>query len=754
MRQREVRLRRGMGLAEATLIGVGAMVGAGIFVLTGIAAGEAGPALILAFALNGVVALTAGMSYAELGSTFPQAGGGYAWAKLALPGPFGFLAGWMSWFSHSVACSLYALGFGAYFGQLLQGFGVGLPFLSPEGEAKVLAVVVVAVFAFVNYRGSAETGRAGNLITLGQMVILGVFVVAGLWALRGAPQWQGNFSPFFPRGAAGLLTAMGLTFVAFEGYEIIAQCGEEVRNPRRNIPRAILLALLVVVPIYVFIAFVMMGAVKVMPTPDLAADAPVWQYLGAHAELAVLRAAEQFAPGGIILLLIGGLFATTSALNATLYSSSRVSFAMGRDFNLPRQFALVHPKRRTPYGAILCSTVVIAAMAVALPLKDVASATDITFMCLFAMINLSVVALRYQRPRVKRGFKVPLSPVLPILSTLCLVFLAGYLFRLSSMAWYVTVGWIALGLVVFREYASKREKEETGARALLEESTIEPVKDAVLVALANPKTVEPLVRLGCAIARHRGTSVIALHVMKVPSQLPRSEGRRFLDRAEPLFEAAIKVGEELETPVYGALWVSSDVQQGLLEAMAEKRPSLAVLGWRGYTRARARLFGTTLDRILLASPVDTLLLRWRNKKAKFKRVLVGVTASPHARLAVEIAKALESELDSKCRYLHVIKRKTAMDEATEEAFLNEKGGEAAVDLEVVQARTTAAGIIEASAEADVLILGAAREGILSQLVFGEKTRTVARRARSAVLLVKRKPSKGLSLLRRLFTQQT
>ncbi len=344
--------------------------------------------------------------------------------------------------------------------------------------------------------------------------------------------------------------------------------------------------------------------------------------------------------------------------------------------------------------------------------------------------------------------------MLPILSTICLVFLAGHLFRLSSVAWYVTAGWIALGLVVFREYASKREREETGPRVLLEESTIEPVKDAVLVAVANPKTVEPLTRLACAIARHRGTSVIALHVMKVPAQLPRSEGRRFLDRAEPLFEAAIEVGEELGTPVYGALWVSSDVHNGLLEAMAEKRPSLAVLGWRGYTRARARLFGTTLDRILLASPVDTVLLRWRNKETKFRRVLVGVTASPHARLAIEVGKALEGELDSECRYLHVIKRGTQMDEATAEAFLSEKAEEPALDLEVLQARTTAAGVIEASQEADLLILGAAREGILKQLVFGEKTRTMARRARSAVLLVKRRPSKGLSLLRRLFTQQT
>ncbi len=737
-----------MGLAEATLIGVGAMVGAGIFVLTGIAAGEAGPALILAFGLNGVIALTAGMSYAELGSTFPQAGGGYAWAKMALPAPFGFLAGWMSWFSHSVACSLYALGFGSYFGQLLRGFGMGLPLLSEAAETKVLAVLVVAVFALVNYRGSAETGRAGNLITLGQMAVLVVFVLAGLCALRGAPQWTGNFSPFFPRGISGLLMAMGLTFVAFEGYEIIAQCGEEVRDPRRNIPRAIMYSVGIVVPFYLLIAFVMLGAVE--PPAGMA----TYQYLGEEAELAVLAAARQFAPGGVVLLLLGGLFATTSALNATLYSSSRVSFAMGRDFNLPGVFALIDRKRRTPHGAIVLSAVVIVLMAVALPIKDVASATDITFMILFAMVNVSLVALRYQKPKARRGFRVPFSPVLPILSTLCLLFLAAYLFRLSAIAWYVTAGWIALGLVVFREYASKREKEETGARALLEESTIEPIENPVVVALSNPNSVEPLVRIACAIARERGASVIALNVVRVPTQLPRSEGRRFLDRAEPLFDASVKVGEEMKTAVYGSLWVSSDVRKGLLEAIEEKQPSLIVLGWRGYTRARARFFGTTLDPILLAAPADVVLVRWRGKKVKFGRVLVGVTASPHGRLALEIARAFADQFKAKCRYLHVIKQGTEMDPATERAFLNEHAKDGPpLDLEVVQARRTADGIVEAAKEADVLILGAARGGILSQMVFGEKTRSVARRAQSAVLLVKRKAGRGQTLLRRLFTEQ-
>jgi amino acid transporter len=200
--QREVRLSRGMGLTEATLIGVGTMIGAGIFVLAGIAAGAAGPALILVFALNGVVALTAAMSYAELGSTFPQAGGGYAWAKQALPPPFGFLAGWMSWFSHSVACSLYALGFGAYFVHLLQMFGLSLPFLSAHSETKLIAVVAVAIFAYVNFRGSAETGRAGSLITMAKMVILLIFAVSGLWALRGAPAGPNTSRLSSPRASA------------------------------------------------------------------------------------------------------------------------------------------------------------------------------------------------------------------------------------------------------------------------------------------------------------------------------------------------------------------------------------------------------------------------------------------------------------------------------------------------------------------------------------------------------------------------
>ena len=315
------------------MIGVGAMIGAGIFVLTGIAAGVAGPALLVVFLLNGLVALLTAMAYAELGSAFHDAGGGYLWVKTSLPDPNGFLSGWMSWFAHAVACSLYALGFGAYFRLVLTSAGVprlDWGFLTLE---KWLAVMVCAIFSYINFRGAAETGKAGNVVTVGKVVIIGLFVAAGFAVMAGRPGWPDAFRPFLSQGWGGVFAAMGLTFIAFEGYEIIAQTSEEVENPKRNVPRAVFLSLLIVIPIYLLVAIVAIGAV--VPPSGLA----ITEYLAREKELALVAAANQFLRGGGIVILVGGLLSTLSALNATIYSSSRVAFAMARDANLPQAWA-------------------------------------------------------------------------------------------------------------------------------------------------------------------------------------------------------------------------------------------------------------------------------------------------------------------------------------------------------------------------------------------------------------------------------
>ncbi len=204
----DVHLSREMSVFSVTMIGVGDMICAGIFVLTGIAAGVAGPALILAFLLNGVVTLFTAMAYAELGSCFHDAGGGYLWIKQGLPQPNGFLSGWMSWFAHAVACSLYAVGFGAYFGHVLrEGFGVQFPPL-PFPLEKLLAVVACMIFAYVNCRGASETGKIGNIVTVAKVLVIRLFIALGLAAMHGRPGRRADFKPFLPTAAVGLAFAL------------------------------------------------------------------------------------------------------------------------------------------------------------------------------------------------------------------------------------------------------------------------------------------------------------------------------------------------------------------------------------------------------------------------------------------------------------------------------------------------------------------------------------------------------------------
>ena len=200
---------------DATLLGVGAMIGAGIFVLIGIAAGVAGPALIITFSLNGIVALLTAMSYAELGSCYHTTGGGYLWVKEGLPKWTGFLSGWVSWSAHAVACSLYALGFGAYFEHLLSEFSLTMPhwgFFSPQ---KLLAASTAFLFAYINFRGASETGKIGNLVTIAKIIILLIFIGFGLELIFRNGDWYATFSPFFLMVPAEFLKQWGLLLLPF-----------------------------------------------------------------------------------------------------------------------------------------------------------------------------------------------------------------------------------------------------------------------------------------------------------------------------------------------------------------------------------------------------------------------------------------------------------------------------------------------------------------------------------------------------------
>lgn len=728
--QTEIRLSREMTLLDATMIGVGAMIGAGIFVLTGIAAGVAGPALLIAFALNGAIALLTAMSYAELGSCYHDAGGGYLWVKEGLPKWNGFLSGWMSWFAHAVACSLYALGFGAYFDHVLREIGFALPhwgFLSPQ---KLLAVLAALVFAYVNFRGASETGKIGNFITIAKIVILAIFVTFGIHLMLGRGNWQASFEPFMPEGWIGVVKAMGLTFIAFQGFEVISQSSEEIRNPRKNIPRAIFLSLLIVLPIYLLVAVAALGSV------DTGSETP-WAFLARRKETALVDVARTFFYGGGVMLLVGGLISTMSALNATVYSSSRVAFAMGRDRNFPSFFSRVHEKKFTPHWSILVSLIIIVFMCLSLPIEDVASAADIMFLLLFFQVNLAMIRLRKKRPDLDRGFRVPLFPGLTILGIVLLLGLAAFMYDYSATAWVVSIGWIASGLVVYRVYASSREVEHAHKVAALDR--IERKEYRILVCVSNPRTVPALSSLAGAIARRHGGEIIFLHVVEVSEGESLAAGEKMAEEGEELFAIAAGCTGASDFPCRTIVKISHRISQGILETAREEECNFIVIARQKNPGTVDRIFSSLIDTILQKAPSEVAVLHGNFDPDDVKRIAIPYAEDVHSLLAAEIAPALKDAFAADLKVALVLNpddsRETS-NQRLEKVRTQVRETLPDAEVETVCARDILAGVVSASRKADMLLMGGRSGDFMELLLASSLTQEITEQAHCPVVWVK------------------
>ncbi|VUT28213.1 MAG: putative fructoselysine transporter [Candidatus Syntrophoarchaeum sp. GoM_oil] len=726
----EVELSRDMGLFQVTMIGIGAMIGAGVFVLTGIAAGIAGPGFILAFFLNAIIAALTAMAYAELGSCMSEAGGGYVWIKKSLPNPFGFLSGWMDWFAHCIACSLYSLGFGAYFVILLRMAGVNLGGIDPGLLIKIFAVLVCVFFAYINFKGAAQTGRAESIVTMAKIVILAIFIGFGVLAIVRSGDYT-NFTPLFPEGFGAVFTAMGLTYIAFEGYEIIAQAGEEVVNPKKNIPRAIFLSLLIVLPIYLLIGFVSIGAIHIE-------GIETYVYLGQSGETAMVEAAKIFMPAGALILLIGGLMSTVSALNATIYSSSRVSFAMGRDHDLPEIFGRIHRKTRTPHISIFISAAIIILMAILLPIEDVASAAGIFFLLLFIGVNIALIRLRKQMPDLDRGFVTPFVPFIPLLAIFAQIFIAAYMFGYSPIAWYTAFIWIGIGILAFYLYPAKKEREEIESMVVYEEKEIEKKPYRILVPLANPETVKDLISLASIIAREKDGEILAMSVIKVPEQLPVSSGKMFIDEKKPMIRDAIDACPP-DVQINTLIRVGHSIPKAITETAKLRNCNLIILGWRGWTWQQEGIMGSTIDPVVTHGPSDLLIVKFRDFEPEgIKNVLVPTVGGIHASFALEIASIFKG-IGGRIRAIRIVGN------ADEKKKFTVEGG---VKIELVKASSVKEKLIELSKESDLLVIGATEEPLFKRLVVGVVPEAVAREAHCTVIMVKKYEKKVIPILKR------
>lgn len=743
-------LSRDLSEFDITMIGVGAMIGAGIFVLTGIAAGTAGPGLLLSFGLNGIVTIFTAMVYAELGSAIPESGGGYLWVKEAFGGSQGFLAGWMSWFSHAVAGALYALGFGSYSALLLKDLGVPMERLGlAEGLIeKGLAILVVLLFLFIHYRGTSETGMTGNVVTLGKLAVIGVFIAAGLWRIFTRPEPLAHFSPFFPNGTGSVFVAMGFTFIAFEGYEIIVQAGEEVKNPRRAIPRAVFTSLMIVVPIYVLVGFAALGAID--------SDGPTWQFLGTYKELGLVKAAAQILPYGTFVLLFGGLLSTVSALNATTFSSTRVAFAMARDRSLPDLFARIHRRNRTPFMALFGTGVIILAMVAVIPLEDVATAADVMFLLLFIQVNAAVLKIRRDYgERLRYGYLMPLYPAVPIVGGLLQAFLAIYLYRFSPKAWYLALGWVTVGCGLFFAYARGRlrEKEETRiARARQMERVPGSRGTEILVAAAQGAEARAELEIAGALARSFEAGIVAVHVVQVPRQTSPRAGAGLTPESGDLVAKLERFGKDRKVNIHSLVAVGHSVSAVMREVAEQQQVRLILLGWRG-ALSRSRIQGSIADALLRKSPAHVLVVRDKGLPEEVKTVTLALR--PHGEadftLATTVALAKGFAAD-----LRIVSFGDPDDQGLRDwfdeigAFCREQGLEQdRLEQQIKMVEDRAAALLEESEQADILVMGASRDWVDRDHLLGALPDRVAEASARTVVIAKGAELKIMTLARRV-----
>jgi len=729
-----VALRRDLGLLDVTMIGVGAMIGTSIFVLIGVATAEVGAAVIVVFALNGITTLFTAATYAELGSSFPEAGGGYLWAKKALPHPAGFLSGWLSWFGHTVACSYYSLGFGFAMVAMVRYFGIDLFGLDDDLLVKVFATAAILFFLGVNYAGVGATGKAGDTITLVQVLIIAFFVTfAIMYALdRQGIDIADNFDSIIPenRDLSSILMVMGFTFIAFEGYEIIVQCGEEVKDPKRNIPKAIFISVLVAAVLYIAVAFACLANQDILPGEDM------WS------ENTVINAAKEIIPFiGAPLLTFGGILSAMAALNATVFSSSRVSFAMGRDGSLPRAFGSIHRQRRVPHKAIAITGFIMLFMALMFPLEVVVASTSIIFLLLFSIANSSSIRLRKRLTAMDVGFRTPLFPLVPAVGIVSTLGIALYLWWLIPEAWYIALVWIAIGLAASafarpqEEYVSIVQAKRVPPKPLTREQ-IE--KFRVFLALENVGDLR-LVEIAGLLARYFNGELTVNKIVEVPRAMPLDAiSKDYIDEVSTGLKKAIKVTPST-VKVNAVVSVSHDVAGAIVDRTRYETANLLLLGWKGTRRRGRTILGRNLDRVVREAPCDVAIMKTRRLSKRIENILLISGGYFETRKALLLALPLAREYGAKVQILSVITDERLLELVRGNAErLSKMCARVKVESEVkyVHSKSLVNAVMEYAAGSDILVMGTGQQSTIERTMFGAVYDRIIRSVDVPVLVLK------------------
>ena len=732
----EQNAERTIGLLGATQIGIGAIVGGGVLVLAGPTFLVTGPSAVLAFALNGLLALLTAMSFAEMVGQDPRSGGAYAFGRRVLSVRVAFGLGWMLWFAYIVAGVLYALGFGIYGARLLIRLAEVSGLSSPNWLATHGGAVSLGILALCAYTISLIRHRSGGgkWSAWGKVAVLGVLVVSGVWVFVtgdvGAS--TARLTPFFSDGTTGLLSAMGMSFIAFQGFDLIATVASELKSPQRNAQRAMFYSLGTAIAIYV-------PLLLVVACVGTGSYANIGALAEAGSDTLMATAVGHFmGPVGTWLVLIAAVLATLSALYANLLAASRIAQTMAQDGTLPWIMGTHHPIHGTPSMAVYSSALAMGALLFMLPdLSAAGSAASLIFLVAFAMTHCTAFLARRRGGGVAGdGFKSPLFPFVPIFAGGACLSLAIWQAVREPHAGGITLVWLGLGFVLYKSLFAFQAQvidaaAEAGDSELIRMRGRSPL---MLVPVRNPQTARALVQLASVLTPPQVGKVMLLSVNQSSAMNPSDE----IDASLAPLRAGLEAAHRHGHAPFAMTTSATDPWAEIARVAAEQGSERLLLGLTDLTGpATVDHLESLVNRVgcdlsILRAPSDWDI-------GSIKKVLVPVGGRGkhdqlRARLLASLARAHGVEItllrivptDMTPTQVEQIKR------GLERRARAELGHRSSV--QVVQSEAPQSVILEQAAGVDLLILGLQR-GPDNRVAFGSLSIDVAQKTQVAMILL-------------------
>lgn len=730
---------RSIGFWGATGIGVGAIVGGGILALAGVAFAATGPSTILAFTLNGVLAFFTAFSFAELSTRFPQSGAPYSFAKKVYSVETAFAVGWVVWFASIVAGALYAVGFARFTEvcllELIQAAGYLPPeWIHTQWFRKTLACAPVLFYTGALIR---RTGGGGQLSTIGKTILFAVLILAGFWAMRTLPPGRiaGQLQPFFTNGAVGLFEAMGYTFIALQGFGLIAAVGGEIKDPSRNLPRSMFLSLGIALVIYIPLLFIIcvIGVDPGVKIGDASAASPVM--------IVVLAVQRYMGQWGYWFVMVAGILAMVSALHANLMASSRVALAMARDRALPRLFGNTHVARGTPIHAILMSSFLVVLIVLAVPNVAVAgAASSLIFLISYGLMHFTAFLAR-KRSGVRAGiFRTPFFPLVPLVGLLGCGALSIFQGMRVPAAGQLVVVWVGLGGILYVLLFARQARIHDAATEAYhpEIGQLRGKSPLVLVPVANPATAKPLMEIANAIRMPHVGRVLLVSVIKTPETRSDDSANRQIEDAQRILQNVLSTSFSAGISADALTAVAEDPWAEIARVARRYRCESLLLG---YSRLDEKVVSTQLEELVGRIPCDVAVLHaptdWLLSRVKNVLVPVG-GRSQHEQLRGRLLGSLLRTGVSNITFLRIVPEHVSdanlrsVEREVRQFLGTEVSGSFAV--ETVRSNAVVDTILEHADRCDLMLMGLQKHG-RDQKVFGEVSLEIVRRAECGVLLL-------------------